>query len=680
MTEEKPAICGLCPEGCWVQVSVCNGKLVSVRPDADPLYGNLCRRGKLAPRIVYSEDRIKTPLIRTGAKGAASFRSATWDEALDLLASKLKRIKDSYGANAVASYMGAGTLEDSVTDFYGRILAPFGSPNDIDCGSMCYVSSRILAPATTMGIHGSNIRPDIDNADVIIIWGTNPLKDGLPEKRRSIESAKRRGARLIVVDPRRNGLAKNADLWVPVRPGTDGALALALINIVIRNKWYDEDFVLKWTMGFEALREYAALFSPDIAGEICGIDPGIIKQFAAMISGDCRVTADFYSGVEYAPSGTQTGRAIYSLLALLGSIDTEGGLSISECENYEIPEHEPDRGSPALGADKHPLFYALTGKAHISGLADAVLCDDPYPVRGLLLIGGSPLLSHTDPSAWRRIYGKLDFMVVVDRFMTAETKWADIILPAATYYETESYQTYRNHIRLRNRIIQPVGGARSDAEILAGIAERLGYGSLFPKSQAECRQKAFGTELKHHGKQMRKYESGNLRSDREPGFPTPSGRFEFESVMLKRYGYDALPVYIHPYPFHDSDEKLVLTTGARSRSRFNSQYLNHPELVAGNDPVLEMNPVDAVQRGIASGDSVFLSTECGEISLIAKITGDIREGTVHAPSGGGGAHQIGPWSSAHVNSVIPPESRDAISGYPVFKAQLCEVNTAHKAA
>jgi anaerobic selenocysteine-containing dehydrogenase len=689
--QERPAICGLCPEGCWVRVSVSQGKLISVRSDSDPMYGNLCERGRLAPQIVYSPDRIKTPLIRTGPKGTAAFRQATWDEALEKIAGSLKDIKGIHGARAVASYMGAGTLEDSLTDFYGKILAPFGSLNDMDCGSICYVSSRVLAPMTTLGIHGSHISPDIDNAGVIIVWGTNPLKDGLPDKKRRIRSARARGARLVVIDPRRSSFAKSSDLWLPVRPGTDGALALALINIIIARKWYDEEFVSKWTVGFEALRKYAAGFTPEAVSPICGIKESAITGLANLISNHAPVTVDFYSGVEYALSGTQTGRAIYSLLALLGSIDVDGGLAINEYPHHEPRENIVDAETP-VGAREHPLFYALTGKAHISGFGKAVLYDDPYPVRGLLLFGGSPILSHTDPNMWRRVYEKLDFMLLVDRFMTTEAMWADVILPATTYYEINSYQVYRKHVRLRHKIIEPVGEARSDSAILAAIAEKLGYGDMVPKTGRECRERAFGADPEHLSslyenlavelnlpqRMIRKHELGYLRADGNPGFPTPSGKFEFESTLLKRYGYDPLPVYNHSYLSGDGMQ-LVLTTGARSKTRFNSQYLNRPELRDGNEPVLEINTSDAIKRGIECGDTVILMTDCGEISLTAKVTPDICEGTVHAPSGGGGALQVGAWPETNINSVIPPESKDPISGYPVFKAVPCEVSFSAKA-
>jgi len=326
--KEQSAICGLCPHGCWVRAHVSEGELVGVSADSDPRFGNLCERGRIAPQIVYSPDRIKTPLIRSGPKGRLLFREATWEEALARIAGACMDIRDRHGARAVASYMGAGTLEDGLTAFFKKIFEPFGSPNDMDCGPVCYVSSRVIAPLTTLGIEGDAITPDFEKARSIILWGTNPLKDGTQHKMRRIREACRNGARLIVVDPRRNGLAKEADLWVPVLPGTDGALALALIHIIIQKRWFDQRFVENWTTGFPELDAYSAAFTPQRAGEICGVDPEFIMRLAGAFSGNSRVAMDFYSGLEYAPSGVQNIRALYSLAALSGNLDGDGGLYI----------------------------------------------------------------------------------------------------------------------------------------------------------------------------------------------------------------------------------------------------------------------------------------------------------------------------------------------------------------
>lgn len=689
VVKEVPALCGMCPHGCWVRAYVNEGELVAVGADPDPRFGSLCERGRLAPKIVYSPDRIMTPLLRSGPKGELHFREATWDEALDRIAAQFTDIRKGFGAHALASYMGAGTLEDGLSSCFKKFLEPFGSPNDIDCGSVCYVSSRILAPLTTLGIEGDALTADFENAGSVILWGTNPLKDGTPDKTRRIQAARRNGASLIVVDPRRNGLASKADLWVPLLPGTDGALTLGLINIVIQRKWFDPAFVGRWTLGFDALASYAAAFTPEKAADICGLDPALILRLAKAFSPGSQAAMDFYSGLEYAPSGVQNTRALYSLAALSGNLDVDGGLYIHAYPHAVFREYEYDPAVPPLGAREFPLFYALAGRAHISGLPDAVLHDDPYPVRGLLLAGGSPYLSYPEPETWKRVYDRLHFMAVIDRFMPEEAAWADVILPAATYYEIESFHLYRDHARIRRRVIEPVGKARNDSMILAAIAERLGCGSAFPGSEEEIvdraladRQGLLRTLREGEGaaplpfavRKTRKYESGDLRSDGRPGFPTPSGRFEFASVLLRRYGYDALPLYTDPRAsVPDNVSALMLTTGSRTIRRFNSQYLDRKDLTLNREPVLEMNPVDAEKKGIRNGDYVSLRTDVGAIVLEARVTKGISLGTVHAPFGGGSRRHHGLWRQAHVNAVIPSEVRDPISGYPVVKAVPCDV-------
>jgi anaerobic selenocysteine-containing dehydrogenase len=680
--------------GCQVKTQVVDGIMVDVKPNPDSPYGHLCPIGKCAPKIIYANDRIKKPLIRNGRKGTCQFREASWDEALGVVASGLQAVKTRYGANATASYMGRGTLEDSLSTFGDTILKAFGSPNDMDCGSICYVSSRIIAPKTTLGIGGRHIVADCESADTIVVWGANPGKDCPPLKFNQIMAAKRRGAKLIVIDPRRNKLAQAADLWIPVRPGTDGALALVIANIAIQRKAYDKEFVENWTVGFEEFTQYVSTFAPERASALCHVRENDLLELAQALAFPTKTAWFFYTGLEYAPSAVQNVRALYVLAAITGNIDTNGGLYIDDYPIHEVKESAKSaEAERPIGAREYPMFYGLTGRGQFVEFPKAVLEDDPYPVRSLLLIGGSPTTSYPCPELWHRVYQRLEFMTVIDRFMTSECIWSDVVLPATTHYEKLSYHHYPSEICIRERAIDPIGQARNDVLIIAQIADRLGYGDLYPQNEQEILKRAFHENpallqelMGNHGTahlpecalRYKKYKNGFLRSDGKPGFPTESGKFEISSSLLYRYGYPSIPVYTDPYSSEcdgiAEDYPLALTTGARSLYSQNSQYLNISELTAMQPhPLLEINPKDAAKLNIQDGERVWLKTAHGQIHITAFVTPNIGVGTVHAPFGGGNAGQVSAWREFNINALVDYYKRDPISGYVVNKAIRCRV-------
>ena len=227
--ERKPAICGVCPGGCGIIATVQDGRLIKVEPDKDVPYGTLCVRGKAAPEIVYSPDRLKTPLVRTGARGEGKFRAASWDEALDLVADRMKEIRDVHGPQAFVYHSGRGVFEQSIHDLGRTFLYPFGSPNMANVGSLCFNSYGLLAPIPTFGERGESLIPDIEKSKTIVFWGANPITDSPPFMFPRVQEASKRGARIIAIDHMKSDIARRADPWVAVRSGTDGALALGLM-------------------------------------------------------------------------------------------------------------------------------------------------------------------------------------------------------------------------------------------------------------------------------------------------------------------------------------------------------------------------------------------------------------------------------------------------------------------
>ena len=696
----KQAICGVCPGGCGIIATLKNARLVKIEPDRSVPYGNLCIRGKAGPEIVYSQDRLKVPLIRTGERGEGRFRTASWDEALDLVAEHMKMIRETYGAQAFVYHSGRGVFEQSMADFGGTFLYPFGSPNMANVGSLCFNSYGVLAPVPTFGVGGPALLPDIENSKAIVFWGANPITDSPPFMFPRVVKAKKRGARIIAIDHMRSDIARRADEWMAVRSGTDGALALGMIRTIINEGLYDREFVDKWTLGFAELKEYVQSFSPEAVERTTGVPKDAVIALAREIATTKHVSLRMYTGLEYTTSGVQNIRAVYLLMALAGHLDVPGGLLIGPPAPWygnQTGVKVPDEVAQ-IGDDKYPVFGDLVKNAQFMEFPAAVLEGRPYPARGLLIHGASTLTSYPQPHLWEEAYSKLDFLAVIDIFMTGECRFADVVLPAATEFEITSYQHYPGYARLREPVVAPIGQARNNLLILAALAEKLGYGDLYPQTEEEILKAAFARkpelleELKENPKgvrppsketRYRKWESGLLRRDSQPGFDTPSGKVEIASTILARHGYEALPVYKDPVEGPVADRALhaayplVLNTGARIQSTFRSQHQNIPSLVRLQPkPLVLMHPRDAEARGIRKGDKVLVRSRRGQVHFWADVTEYVVQGSVEMNAGGGKPIHVEAWRDGNANFLTDFDNRDPISGFPVFKALLCEIERA----
>jgi anaerobic selenocysteine-containing dehydrogenase len=355
----------------------------------------------------------------------------------------------------------------------------------------------------------------------------------------------------------------------------------------------------------------------------------------------------------------------------------------------------PQDAPKPIGTDEYPLYHEVRKEAHAIMVPRAILENKPYPIRTLIVSGASLITSWPNPALWRRALAALDFLVIVNRFPTADAQFADILLPATTMFEIESYMIYDGYVQHRQRVIEPLGEARNDYLIFVELANRLGYGHLWPQTEealiayALCDTGITLPELRAHPEGIwfhepemhyHKYESGELRADGQPGFETPSGKFEITSEWLRVYGYEPLPVYTEPIegplaaPKLAKQYPLVFNSGARTQSGFRSQHRNIPTLVARHPwPLVTIHGEDAQARGIEDGDDVYVISPRGRVPFRAHVTTDIVRGVVEANMGGGGP--IGPlaWQQANVNDLTDFENRDPISGFPVYKALLCDV-------
>ena len=701
-------ICGICPGGCGVNVVLVDGKVEKISPIKDHPIGVVCVRGLHSKEIIYSRDRLKYPLLRVGEKGEGKFERITWDEAMDRIVCAFQKTKDEYGAPAVMSYFGRGSFESNILDVFGTpdpssqgtsgFLYPFGSPNGTGVSSVCAVSYSLLAALPTIGIPMHLVYPDFENADLVVIWGTNPPTDSPPDKAKKVLAAKKRGARVVVIDQMRSDMAKLADQWIGIRPGTDGALALSMMYVIVNEGLYDEAFVRDWTTGFEDLREYVQQFPPEKAEKITRVPKETISELARSIARAKGASLHMYTGLEYSNCGVQTIRAALCLWAITGNMDVPGGLMFRPRSPVKFPRIrlDPPQGVKPIGADKYPYFCDMLKSAQFMEAPRAILHGDPYPVRTLLIFGASLLTNLPDPEMWKKCFKELDFMVVYDRFMTADAMYADIVLPATTNYENVGYQRYPGgYCQLRQRVIDPIEEAKSGYTFLTSLAKGLGYGDLFPPTDEDRLKSAFGSgpvsleELKAHpegvkfdaGRQeYRKYAKGLLRKGGEPGFDTPSGKVELASSILKKYGYDALPVYVEPLegplgsPELYKRYPLVFNSGARLQSAFRSQHFNIPGLLKLQPkPQVLIHPADAKAREIENGDRVWVESPRGQVGFWAKVTEDVMTGQVEVNVGGGSPIHPEGWREANANYLTDYENRDPISGFPVYKALLCEV-------
>lgn len=714
---QRRALCGICPAGCWIIATYDDqGRLTQVEPDPSSPLGVTCRLGDHSPEIVYSPERLQTPLRRRGPKGTHDFEPISWDAALDLIAERLQAIKRESGPEACCVYTGRGSFELAMCDLYqpkgvavssaSSLLFPFGSPNTMGVGALCYVSYAMIAPHVTLGGMHITMFSDLDHAGLIVVWGANPATDSPPTDFQRIAAALARGARVVVIDPRRTATAKLPGAeWLPIRPGTDGALALGLCQVLIAEELYDEALVRDWTHGFEPFADYAQHFRPEVVEGVTGVPAEKVRELARSLAGAAGAAPVMYTGLEYSDSGVQAIRATLALWALAGQLDVPGGRCFAMPQNtfpinreHLVANPAPDK---ALGRESFPVYTLYREESHANCLPRAVLNGEPYPIKGLIILGGSICTSWPQPAVWKKTLAALDFLVCIDLFHTADSAYADLVLPAATWYEIESYMTYGPVFRLRERVIPPVGQARNAFFIFSQIAQRLGYGQLYPQSEEELLRRAleggpFSLEqvraaggqvsLPPAMMQYKKWEKGLLRPDGRPGFNTPTGKIELFSTILDEHGYPGLPEYTEPSespvsrPDLARDYPLVFNSGARVTTDFRSQFHHIPGLVKDRPaPTVMLNPADAEARGIASGDWVRLTSPRGAVTLRALVSPDIAPGAVDANMGGGGP--LGPraWRDCNINDLTDLKY-DPISGFPIYKALLCQVEKAGEAA
>jgi thiosulfate reductase/polysulfide reductase chain A len=629
-TSSVYSMCGMCAVRCPIRVEVENGAVrwIEGNPHAPGINGSLCAKGSAGLAFEYDSERPQHPMIRTGPRGSGQWRRATWDEALDHIADKLKEVSAANGPRTIALADRGGLFTDLTKSF----LKAIGSPNYFDHDDSC-ASNVNLACKSVFGVGRSELAYDFANAKHIVLYGRNVFESLQVKEVNTILDALEAGCKLTYIDIRATVTASKADRFLMIRPGTDYALNLALIHVVLRERLHDVEFARRWVEGLSELERFVTACTPEWAEQETGIPAQEIVALARELAADrpkvvlhggwmvARYTDSFYSS-----------RAIYLLNALMGNFEKEGGLIVAKG-----PKDAGARPLKSLGAripeveDKivdAEMPGAPLGTGHLVNLYKAIRTGQPYPVRALFAYRFDPIAAFPDPEAQKSVLEKLDLLVAID-VNYSDTAWqADVILPEATYLERSNIIATQKgpkpSFAMRRQAIPPRYDAKPAWEIFALLAERMGAGQHLPYRSID---EIWKWQLEGTGLEIQDFSAKGfvslaktpiLMDPEKLEFKTPSGKIEFVSSMLERRSFESLKPYVRPRKPEEGSFRL---TFGRSAVHTHAQSQNNPylnEIVPEN--TLWLNDQEAGKLGIKSGDTVEVSANGQRGTIKAYVT------------------------------------------------------------
>jgi len=594
--------CRMCHGGCGVLVYVKDGKIAKIAGDPDcPInHGTLCSKGIGASQLVYHPDRLTYPVRRVGSKGSGKWERISWDEALDAIAEKILNYKESFGAESIVMGYGTGRENEAVIYRFANLL---GSPNTLTAGHFCY-GPRI---ATTIITCGTNPIVDYENnPKCIMVWGNN-LVISNPDcyKGEPFSTALDAGAKLIAVDPRLTRIAARADIWLPLRPGTDTALALGMCNVIVQEELYDKEFVENYVHGWDAFVRRVNEYPLKKVEEITWVSKEKIQEAARLFATTKPAAIQWGVAIEQQVNCADNNRTLLALMGITGNIDVQGGqmlFSSPKIRNVgQFGAHKMlsrEQAEKRLGGDRFRLagnFAIINPKC----VWDAILEEEPYPVKMLFFISSNPVLTRGNAREVYRALEAVEFMAVADFFMTPTAELADIVLPAATWLEMDyigDFWKRHGYILPRRKVVQ-IGECRSDHEMLNDLAHRVGQGEHWWdtfEGGLDHILEPMGITWKDFEKMDYIRGDVNYRKYKEKGFSTPTGKFELYSTLLEKWGYDPLPQFRELPEGPNSSPEIykeypyILITGRRQPGFFHTENRQVPWLrELHKDPVVE---------------------------------------------------------------------------------------------
>ena len=717
--ESKRVLCSSCDIYCQVQVDVDEGRVVRVRAaDPRPLRANICMKGVHAPSGFAHPDRVLHPLERTGERGSGEWRRIGWDDALDAIAEKLRGVVDRYGPEglAVATSQWNTQTENGMGRRFMNLL---GTPNWISGVALCAGNTA----AINRMVYGWFPYPDYPRTRCIALFGHNPRPHSWTPVHNAIRRAQENGAKLIVLDPRRSENAELADIWLPLRAGTDAAMCFGWLKVILDEGLYDRAFAERWTVGFDAFRARVDEFPLDRVAAITGCGPEGIAEAARMFATNTPGVIPWTPITDQQRNSTSAIRLHCALRALTGSLDVPGGELLHGYNPDIVPETDLElhdmlpEGQKAkqLGSDTHPAFtyrgmaglgeatrrvwgreYAniVTGcyMANPTATFRAMATGEPYPVKAFLTLGNNTLLGFANMSRIHEALMNQDLIVAMEHIRTPTAQLADYILPGDAWTERASLSDglgWMSVQRPSQQAVEPPGECRSVYDFWRGLAVRFGFGNHFPWRNAgelldhRVAKLGMGFEAfaEAHAYHMPEFE---FRKYERTGFATPSGKVELSSSILEGLGFDPLP-YWRGDPPSDPDRPLRLFTGVRDDPFFQTGHRHIGALRRRcPDPLMFITEADAAAAGVRDGEWAEVSTRQGECRLKVAVRGDMPGGLIRVPHGWwrpedpeGCASLSGAWELADAQ-LCPddPDFLDAEQGIPHLKGIPCAVRPA----
>lgn len=636
-------MCEMCVWRCGVRAKVKNGRIVKLEgnPDHSHSKGKLCARGQSGLMTTYDRDRVLHPMVRVGQRGEGKFRQASWEEALDIVAGQMLRIKQQYGPEGMIF---SSTHNLSQTQFE-NVLNGFGSPNYGTQRSLCF-NAMIVAFLMTYGIEEPS--RNYDNVTYILMVGRNMAEAISTSETSAFVAALARGAKLVYLDPRFTKTAALADEWIPIKPGTDSAFLLGMIHEIVTYELGDCEFVKKYVVGCDELPAAMAEYTPEWAESKCGVPADTIRRIAREFAAE-KHNALAHPGWRTSNfiNSFQTERAIAALNAINGNVLTPGGCLVAASpEAAGVPLGKPPQPPyprvSALRLDGVPWKYPMVPLkiGVFQEIRDAILTGQPYQARGWFISRQNPVLSIPDRKKTLEALGKMEFITVVDVIMNDTAWFADVVLPEASYLERyDPLHVVDGRIFLRQPVIEPQGEARSALWIYKQLGERLGLADFFQYTDEEdyLRQQLAPLGLDLEQLKTRGYLDPVIeKAEEEVGdihFNTPSGKIEIYSETLEKAGFPAWPTWEEP-PVPTPDRFYLLTGKVAQHTQMGTQ--NNALLHKYEDqPRLWLHTSAAETRGIKTNDAVRVTSEVGEIVVPALVTEAIRPDCVYMTPGYG---------------------------------------------